>query len=469
MEALASRGWRELLVGDRAFYRQVMGLLIPMFVQNTVTNVCSLLDNLMVGAVGAVPMASVAIVNQLLFVFNLCVFGGLSGAGIFSTQYAGARDMDGVRHCFRVKLVLVAVIFVCALALLKAFPAELIGLYLRGEGRPEELDATLALSREYLAVMVWGLPAFALSMMYASTLRELGEVRVPMVASVVSILLNVAGNYVLIFGKFGFPCLGVVGAALATVAARYLELLINLAYTHLHPSSFPFIVGAYRTLAIPRALALHICQRGVPLLVNELCWSVSMAVLLQCYSRRGLHVITAVNIAMTVAMIFNCAFFSMGGAVSVMVGHELGAGRLHESRSRAWRPIWLTGELGVAMAALTCLCAPFVPRLYDIDDATRHLATNLLLLGTTVVPLRAFAHASYFVIRSGGRSGITFLLDSGYNWLVTVSVTAGIGYLTDWGILPFYLLSQWSDGLKALVAAAIVRSGVWIRNIVAHE
>lgn len=460
-------GWRKLLMGDRQFYRRVLALLLPMFVQNTVTNVCSLLDNLMVGSVGGVPLAAVAIVNQILFVFNLCVFGGLSGAGIFATQYAGAQDMVGFRHCFRVKLLLVLVIFAGAWVVLAGYADELIGLYLRGGGHPEEQEQTLALAGEYLAVMMWGLPAFALSMMYSSSLRELGEVRLPMVASVVSILLNVVGNYLLIFGKCGFPCLGVVGAAVATVFARYVELAINVVYTHLRPAQFPFVAGAYRSLRIPRALALDIGRRGVPLLVNELCWSLSMAVLLQCYSLRGLHVITAVNMAMTVAMLFNCAFFSMGGAISVMVGHELGAGRLREAQTSAWRLIWLTVELGVAMAALTALCAPFVPQLYDVDEQTRHLATQLLLVGASVVPLRSFAFASYFIIRSGGRSGITFMLDSGYNWLVVVSVTAWLGYMTDVPMAMFYFLSQWVDGLKAVAAAMIVRSGVWIRNIVA--
>lgn len=219
-----SRGrLRERMFGDRDFYAQVVAVVVPIIIQNTVSNVVSLLDNVMVGRVGTLQMSAVAIVNQLLFVFNLCIFGGLAGAGIFATQYAGAHDDKGVRDCFRVKWMIALSMLACALVVLIAFPKRLIGMYLAQETAQADAAATLGFGMDYLTVMLWGLLPFGVSQVYASTLREVGETRLPMFASVAAILVNLVFNYFLIFGKCGFPELGVTGAAIATVLSRYVE------------------------------------------------------------------------------------------------------------------------------------------------------------------------------------------------------------------------------------------------------
>ena len=257
------------LVGDRAFYARVIGIVVPLIIQNTVTNVVSLLDNVMVGRVGTLEMSAVAIVNQLLFVFNLCIFGGLAGAGIFATQFAGAEDHEGVRHCLRMKWIIAMGMLILAHIVFALIPEKLISMYLAEHISPQDAADTLSYGMDYLGVMLWGLLPFAVTQIYASTLREVGETRLPMIASVVAILVNLVFNYLLIFGTFGFPRLGVVGAAIATVLSRYVETVIIVVYTHAMHARFPFIKGAYRSLHIPRALLRDIVWRGSPLLVNE--------------------------------------------------------------------------------------------------------------------------------------------------------------------------------------------------------
>ncbi len=349
---------KKRFIGNREFYREVAIIVIPMIIQNTVTNIVSMLDNLMVGAIGTVPMAAVSIINYMLFVFNLCVFGGLSGPGIFATQYAGAHDDDGIRHCFRFKFITMMLMTAAATAILLIFEKPLIGCFLKGEGSPEEIAQTFETSRQYLQIMLFGLLPFAFAMMYSSALRELGETRIPMIASVTAILVNLVFNYLLIFGKFGFPRMEAAGAAIATVLSRVVEMAIIVIYTHVKHAKYRFIEGAYRSMFIPRKLFMDICVRGTPLLFNEMCWSFGMTFLIQCYSLRGIQVIAACNIAMTFANIFNCAFFSMGAAVAVIIGHELGSNKLDTVMETAWKLVALTvfinkSKQGKAMRAVS--------------------------------------------------------------------------------------------------------------------
>ena len=218
---------RERMFGDRAFYAEMISVVVPIIIQNTVSNVVSLLDNVMVGRVGTLQMSAVAIVNQLLFVFNLCIFGGLAGAGIFATQYAGAHDHKGVRDCFRVKWMISVSMLACALAVFIALPKQLIGMYLAEETAQADAAATLGFGMDYLTVMLWGLLPFGVTQVYASTLREVGETRLPMLASVAAILVNLVFNYFLIFGKCGFPEMGVTGAAIATVIGQVVSCTVG--------------------------------------------------------------------------------------------------------------------------------------------------------------------------------------------------------------------------------------------------
>lgn len=292
---------RKKLFGDRAFYRMVLTVTVPIMIQNGITNFVGLLDNIMVGRIGTEQMSGIAIVNQLLMVFNLAIFGALSGVGIFGAQFFGCRNHKGVQHTLRFKIYVGLGILVLGTIILMAGGEQLIQMYLHGEGNEQALQATLGYGREYLWVMLAGLPPFVLEEIYASTLREGGETKVPMIAGVVAVLVNLALNYVLIFGKFGFPQLGVVGAAIATVISRYVQMVVVIAWTHRNPEKMPFIVGAYREWKVPGQLSWNIVGKGTPLMVNEILWSAGMAMMTQCYSTRGLDAVAALNISTVIS------------------------------------------------------------------------------------------------------------------------------------------------------------------------
>ena len=277
--------------GTKEFYRAVFRIMLPILLQNVITMFVSLLDNIMVGQVGTEQMSGVAIANQILFIFNLCIFGGISGVGIFSAQYYGKQDHDGIRYTVRAKLfvavtatILFAVVFLTA-------GGMLVSSFLH-EGN-EGLDLVLTYQRgmSYLHLMMLQMLPFAVSQVFASTLRECNEAMFPMKASIAATLINLVGNYILIFGHFGAPKLGVEGAAIATVIARFAELIILLIYSIRHTDRFPFLKGLLRSLRIPKDLVKNMAKKGTPLLLNEVLWAAGMALLNQCYSVRGLEVL----------------------------------------------------------------------------------------------------------------------------------------------------------------------------------
>ena len=241
-------------IGDRKFYATVMAVAVPIMIQNAITNFVGMLDNIMVGQVGTAQMSGVAIVNQLLFVFNLCIFGAVSGVGIFTAQFAGSQDHVGVRHTFRFKILVCLLLTALGTALFLLAGEPLIRLYLKGEGKVQDAGLFLGYGMDYLKVMLFGLLPFALANAYSGTLRETGQTLVPMAAGIGAVLVNLVLNYILIFGHFGVRAMGVRGAALATVVSRYVELAIVALWTHTHGEKEPFIRGAFRSMFIPKQL-----------------------------------------------------------------------------------------------------------------------------------------------------------------------------------------------------------------------
>ena len=232
---------RKKYIGNAAFYKMALAVAIPIMIQNGITNFVSLLDNIMVGRVGTEQMTGVAIVNQLIFVFNLAIFGAVSGAGIFGAQYYGKGDWDGVRQTFRFKLLVCTALTVLGAGIFLLFGEDLILLYLKGDGSPEQIAASLGYAKEYLLIMLVGFIPFTLSQCYSGTLRETGQTVVPMVAGVVSVVVNLCFNTLLIFGYLGFPRLGASGAAIATVIARFVEAGVVMLWAHRNPERVPYL------------------------------------------------------------------------------------------------------------------------------------------------------------------------------------------------------------------------------------
>lgn len=458
--------FREKYIGDKNFYKMVMAVAVPIMIQNGITNFVGLLDNIMVGRIGTEQMSGIAIVNQLLFVFNLAIFGSISGAGIFTAQFFGCKDSKGVQNTFRFKLYICIAITAIGMLIFHFFGENLILMYLHGEGNEQALEAALGYGKQYLAVMLFGLFPFAMEQVYGSTLRECGETVVPMKAGIIAVLVNLVLNYLLIFGSFGFPKLGVVGAAIATVISRYVQVAYVVIWTHAHTERMPFIVKIYRKWTIPLSLVGKISLKGAPLLANEVMWAAGMAFLNQCYSVRGLDVVAGMNISSTISNLFNVVFIAMGSAISIIVGQLLGAGKMEEAKDTDTKLIVFTVLSCMGLGILELLLAPLFPMLYNTTAEVKELATLFLRVSAMCMVLPAFMNATYFTLRSGGKTIVTFLFDSVYMWGVSIPLAFVLSRYTDMWVVTLFLSVQLIDIIKCVIGYVLVKKGVWLQNIV---
>ena len=454
------------LIGNKAFYKMILGITVPIIIQNGITNFVNLLDNIMVGRLGTEQLSGVGIANQLIFVFTLCVFGGLSGAGIFTAQFFGKGDHEGLRHSLRFKLYTALIILAVGGLILVPFGEELITLFLSEEDTTGDALLTLAFGREYLQVALVALIPMALTQVYANTLRETGQTVPPMVASVVAVGTNALFNWLLIFGIGPFPALGVVGAAWGTVIARVVELCIVVLWSHTHTQSLPFLRGLYRSPRIPLSLAGQITVKTLPLMLNELLWSSGMTVLNQCYSTRGLVAVAAVNIAVTVANVFNIVYMSMGSAVSIIVGNQLGAGQIEEAKDTDRKIIAFSCVLCTVIGGIMAAFAPLFTAIYNVTSEARALAAVMIVVYAVMMPFSSFAHNCYFTLRSGGQTFITFLFDSAFVWAVSVPVGLILSRLTDLPIIPLFILCMSLELFKCVIGFFMLRSGKWAKKLV---
>lgn len=463
------RSIRSVLFGDRRFYRYVLGIAVPVMIQNAVTNFVNLLDNIMVGRCGTEQMSGVSIGNTLIFVFNLAIFGALSGASIFGSQYYGKRDYKGMAHTLKFRLYSCVVIAILGILVFLFGGEFLIGKYLTGEAAQGDIALTLSSGRSYLHIMLFGLIPYAVAASYASAMRETGETKVPMIASGIAVGTNLVLNYLLIFGKFGFPELGVQGAAIATVISRFIECAIDVIYTHVHPEKFPYIVGLYKQLGIPMDVVKKITLRGLPLLINEFLWAVAVAIIAQCYSTRGLDVVAATNISNTINNLFSVVYMALGSSIGIVVGPLLGADEMDEAMVTAVRMLVFSVLCASGIGVVLAIVGPFFPMIYNTTDEVRYMASRFILINACCMPIYSYSHAAYFTVRTGGKTGITFLFDSMYQMVICMPVAYVLAHFTELGIYPIFIICQMLDIIKCTVGTILIKKGVWMNNLVKEQ
>lgn len=456
-------------IGDRKFYKMVLTIAIPIMIQNGITNFVGLLDNMMVGQMGTEQMTGVAIVNQLMFVFNLCIFGGLSGAGIFGAQFYGQGDQKGVKYVFRFKLFIGAFITSIAFLAFISSGERLIQNFLHEGSSSGDLTQCLVYGKQYLWVMMIGLIPFAITQIYTSTLRETGETVLPMKAGLTAVFVNLVFNILLIFGHLGFPALGATGAAIATVISRFVECGIVVSWTHRHVDKNVYIEDIYQSLYVPKQLTKQILLKGTPLMLNEAAWAGGMTVLMQCYSVRGLSVVAGLNIASTISNLFNVVFIALGSSVSIIIGQLLGAGKMEEAKDTDTKLIFFSVASCVVIGTLLAVTSPLFPRLYNTTEDVKELATYFILIAALCMPQNAFMHATYFTLRSGGKTIITFLFDSVYIWVLSIPLAYTLTRFTGLSIIPIYLICQMVDLVKCFIGYVLVKKGIWLQNITVSE
>lgn len=458
--------FKDKYFGDKNFYKMTLTIAIPIIIQNLLTNLVSMADNIMVGQLGTNQMSGVAIINQLFFVFNLLVFGGMSGAGLFSAKYFGQKNHNGVRDVFRMKILIGIAIIAISLSVMIFLHEPLINMFLHEGSSSGNIQETFNYAKNYLYIMVIGIAPFVISNCYNTTLKESGQTVVPMKAGVLAVVFDIVLNYIFIFGKLGFPAMGVVGAAIATVISRFVECGYLVIYTHRHSNDYPFIKHCYRTLKVPGSLVKKIIVTGTPLMLNEFLWAGGLTLQTQALSTKGLATVGGLNICNTIGNISNCIFVTMGTTIAIVVGQLLGAGKLKEAKVTATRMAAFSLLISFGMIIILGLLGPVFPHFYNTTDEIRELATKFIWAVAAATPFISLSNSEYFILRSGGKTIITFLFDSCFVCLVNVPVAICLTNFTAIHIVGIFFLVNMLEGVKALIGFIMVKKDIWLNTIV---
>ena len=448
------------------YYKWMLRISVPTMIQNGVTNFVSMLDNIMVGQVGTLQMTGVSIVNQLLFVFNLCIFGAMSGAGIFTAQFYGKKDNDGVKNTVQFKIATSLIFTALGVGVFLLLGDSLISAYIQEGSDPIEAAAVHGYAKSYLGVMLFSALPFAIAQAYASSLRETKDRIVPLVATLVAVGINLALNYTLIFGHFGAPEMGIEGAAIATVVARIAECSILILRSHTHTKKYPFIKRLYTKTTLTLPQIRKIAAISLPLVINEALWAAGVAFLNQCYSMRGLSVVAAINIVSTLSNVFNVSFIAFGSSIGIILSQLLGAGKKDEAKKASMRMVWFAVFTIVLVALAMSAFSGLFPKIYKTEEYVRTLSTTLILIMAAFMPVQSFLNACYFSLRSGGKTLITFIFDSGFMWGIVIPLAFCLSRFTDISIIPLYVIVQAVEIIKCVIGYVFMKKGWWLNTVV---
>ena len=290
-----------------------------------------------------------------------------------------------------------------------------------------------------------------------------------MLSGIAAIITNLTLNYILIFGHFGAPALGVRGAAIATVIAKFVELTITAVTVRVR-DIYAFLHGVYKTLRVPLEFVKTVLPKSVPLLINETLWAIGVASLTYCYSLRGLDVVAGYNISTTITDIFNVITIAFGNAIAIIVGNLLGANKMEEAKRADAQLIVFSFLICLGTSFVLFNLAPFLPNLYQGTAAhEKLLATSFLRVYSGYILVNTIANNCYFTLRSGGKTVLTFLFDSVFMLCVNFPVAFLLAKFTAMPIVPLYACTLSVDIIKDIVGIILVRSGKWMQNIVNNE
>ena len=444
------------------FYRKEYSALtrlgIPIMIAQIGFTLQGMADTIMVGQHQAEELSAVGFVNSIMVLAIMLSMGFCQGAvSLIGSLYTQGRKAEimAVLKCGIVADAL-QVLLITAVMTVIYFWLPLMGLD----------PHLLPMMQRYYLILLPSLPMLGIASAFKPFTDSINDTRTSMWILLLSNVWNILFNWLLIYGQFGLPAMGAVGAAIATVISRFVELGILIIYTGKHAKEFPFISGAFKSFMVPKDLVKKFFLKAIPLMFNETLWSLGMTTVNQCYSYRSLDAVASTNIESTLWNLMGVAFLAMGEAVGIMMGHILGSGELEKAKKQAAGMRRFTVLCCIVFAVIMVGIAPFFPMLYNTTEYIRHLASNFILISAVMMPFCAYTHASYFIIRSGGNTLITVIFDSVYTWVLVVPLAYYLSRYTSFSVSWLIAIVRGLEVVKCLIAFFFVRSGIWIKNIV---
>lgn len=443
-------------IAPSSFYKDVLVVAIPFMLQQLITSSLNLVDNLMVGQLGGIALGGVAITNRFFMIGVFATFGVTGAASIFIAQYFGAKDEENIKQAFRYSLTSVYLVMIPFILLGLIAPQSVLGFF-------SQDPAILQAGSEYIRIVAFAFIPLGLTFALASAMRSVGETKIPLLISIVAVTMNAILNYILIFGHFGFPRLGIAGAAYATVISRTFEMIAML--VSLKIKHFSFSTKVSQIFHISSYNLKTITIKALPLTINEFLWAGGMATLFKLYATRGSEVIAGMSIASTTADLFFVLFGGMAVATTVMISQPLGANELDEARNRGYYMLGFSAVLALLLGSIMFFSSMIVPQLYDVTLVEREIASSVLRVMSVMFVIYMSTAECYFILRAGGDMKSTLIMDSVFMWVVNVPVVFMVAYFTDWPILAIYLAGQSTDFLKLMISYSLVKKEKWVKNL----
>lgn len=446
------------IFGDKEYFRRLYSIGIPIVLQQLVTSSLNLVGQVMIGQLGEVAVASVALANQIFFLLSLLLFGLTSGFAIFTAQFWGAAD---VKNIHRVQgLAIVAGLIASAIFFLASqfFSEQLLGIYSRD-------PAVIELGGAYLRLYSWSFIFFSVQFSYALILRTVGQARLPMVVSVFALSLNALLSYVLIFGLGPLPAMGVAGAAIAIVISRVIECLalLFLAYR----LRTPVAASLSQLLDFDLSLLRRVLPAAWPVALNELLWSFGMTTYNIIYARISTESIAAVNIAASVDQMAFVLFSGIAHGTSVLVGNWIGAGDHEQAFRYAGRSMLIGFVIALAMGGLIMLFSPVILSWYKVSPQVLEDAYKILMVVAAFLWLRAMNIVLILgVFRCGGDTRFGLFLDGIIIWILGVPLAFLAAFVLHWPVYLVYLVVMTEEITKFILGIRRYFSRRWIHNLV---
>lgn len=446
-------------IGSKEFNKRVLVIAIPLMLQQLIATSVNLLDNLMIGQLGSDALAAVTAINRYFLIAIFASLGLMAAATVYIAQFYGAKEEENMKAAFRFGLIStmsVTLLFVIAAFV---FDQQIISFFVKDE-------AILGHGLDYIHVAALTFVPNAIVMAVGGAMRSIGESKLPLIASVISVFTNAFFNYVLIYGHMGFPKLGVFGGALGTLIARFVELAFILYY--LKKGDFAFKTKLKDLFHIPAQLAKRIWVKALPLLMNEILWASGMALLLKLYATRGNDVISGYSIASSLADLFFTMNAGMSIASTILISQPLGANKLEEARQNAYNLIGFAVMLGAIFGVLMFIMSFAVPYMYSVSDESMHIALTFIRYQSFLFIVYVMNTTCYFILRAGGDTRSTLILDSLYMWTVNLSIVSFFTYFTSVNIISLFLIGQMTDVIKFAISYRFVKKERWVMNLADH-
>ena len=445
------------LFSDKQFYRDLFALAIPIMLQNSMTSFVNMLDTFMVGRLGTAEIAAVGLGNQVFFLINLTLFGICSGSAIFTAQFWGKKDIPGIRKNLGLCLILTitaSLIFSLASAMI---PEKIIGIYSKDE-------AVIKSGAAYLRIISVSFIPYAITMAFTFCLRSVEKMRLCIVATAIAITINGSLNYLLIFGVGPFPAMGVEGAALATVIARVVEMLIIVSATYI----LKYIPAGKITelFAFDRFYAKQFLKVTIPVILQEMLWSTGITSQSVIFARTSTDAIAAFNITNTVSMLFWVLFLGIGNGVGVLIGKKIGEGNESIARDYASKIVRLAPLMAAGAAMLLFPISFLLPFIFNISAEALAVASHFFIIMCIAYPFRAFNLCMIVgICRAGGDTVFCALYDTIILWCFSLPLAALAAFVFNAPVWLIYCCLFTEEPIKLFLGAWRLKSGKWLHNV----